>query len=434
MAGARWRKIREKWVFVAMILLVAGVTVGFVIPWSGKTAAVEETLVGRAVAEVHAEPSPEPTPTYGAPFKPMVWSEVMDDVDFSVKPPRLEHGGLQFDLSLDPQLQQAAERHFASTLPISGAAVVLQVKTGRILAIVERRNGDSNNPLNGAVDMATSAAAPAASLMKFVTAAAAFEKSPLRPETDMPYRGPCGRLAFTNWIRNPMKDRRHLTVAQAFGKSCNAVFAHMGLYWTGLPALHEWSRALMFERQIPSDLAIEVSRAALPDLGATPYEVGAAAAGFGPSRLSVLHATLFSAAAVNDGVAMTPHVVDVARNSAGAEVFRAESKELSRFYSKQTADWVWESMRDTVVRGTSRRYFRRPGTRNHLPSLGGKTGTLLDAEEREILYSWFSGATSFGTDDDIAVAVLVGGDSRRLITASAVAQAIVSSFIYQRRR
>lgn len=368
------------------------------------------------------------------PLAPLRWAEVSGTVDFESVPVRAKQGDLEFELSLDPAIQQAAERFFPSSLPISGATVVVEVRTGRILALVERRNGGAENPLSLVPSPATAAYAPAASLMKYVTAAAAFENSQLRPDSEMNFRGRCGRLSYSSWIRDPAKDRRSLSVATAFGTSCNPVFAHIGLYWTGLPLLREYASRFGFDKHLESDLQIEESHASLPELGVDPEIIGRAAAGFGRSQLSVVHAAIIAAAAANDGKMMKPRIVDRAISTVdGAVVHEAKSKVVGQIYAKDTAEMMFLSMRDTVIRGTSRRYFRRKGTREFLHALGGKTGTLLDFENRKILYTWFSGVTSFGSDSDVGIAVLVGGDARRLVLASAVAQATLASVIQVRK-
>jgi cell division protein FtsI/penicillin-binding protein 2 len=186
----------------------------------------------------------------------------------------------------------------------------------------------------------------------------------------------------------------------------------------------------MFNRPIPSDLRIETSAALMPALEmATALEVGEAGAGFGASKISPVHAALLSAAAGNSGVLMAPYLVDSAFDSTGKQVYSATPLEISRIFSKKTADRMQRLMQETILAGTSRKYFRRKGTAGDRFEIGGKTGTLSDAEERGTLYTWFSGVAPLESPQNVAIGTVVASPKNWVVRASSLAQISLAQYL-----
>jgi len=367
------------------------------------------------------------------PFGQLKWEEISNKIVFEGEEAFVQHNGLRLKLTIRPHLQQLLERQFALQRHISGAMVLLESRTGRILAMAEKR-GEVSNPLLTSKTILTSATAPAASLMKIVTASAAIEKSNLDPELDVPFHGGCGHLRGQNWLRDAKQDRQHMDLALAFGKSCNTVFARVAIYHTGLLALSDMADRYMFNKPISSDLFIETSAAFLPSPEtATPYEVGMAGAGFGASRLSPIHSAMLSAATGNGGMLMSPFLVESATDAKGAVVYRGTPKPIARLFSANTAAKMAVLMQETITAGTSRRYFRRKGTRKDLFDIGGKTGTLSDPEDRQILYTWFSGVAPLDTPNSVAIGTLVASPQNWLVRASSLAQAGLAEYLKMER-
>src|SRR5690348_8103192 len=83
--------------------------------------------------------------------------------------PRLEAGrlvqtltdGSRVELTLDPELQRAAEHLLGEADPIQGAAVMVSVEDGRVLALAGRHR---TSPAVNDVELATTPWAPAASV------------------------------------------------------------------------------------------------------------------------------------------------------------------------------------------------------------------------------------------------------------------------------
>ena len=366
---------------------------------------------------------------FKTPFGQVIWRDIDKRISYRDSAAYAVYNGFNLKLTIQPDLQVALEKTLASQRNIAGAVVILESRTGRILAMSESK-ADSRSPLVTEDSILTTARAPAASLMKIVTATASIEKNNLDPDQEIPFQGGCGSLRNRNWLRDTQSDRQRMTFSHAFGISCNTVFARLALYETGLAALRQYAEKYLFNRPIPSDLRLETSAALLPALEmATALEVGEAGAGFGSSKISPVHAAMLSAASGNAGVLMAPYLVEAAYDSTGKQVYAGAPLEVSRIFTKRTADKMQRLMQETVLSGTSRRYFRRKGTAGDRFEIGGKTGTLSDAEERGTLYTWFSGVAPLESPQNVAIGTVVASPKNWVVRASSLAQISLAQYL-----
>lgn len=366
---------------------------------------------------------------FKTPFGQIIWKDIENQVVYGEKDAFVSLKGLRLKLTIQPDLQAALEKTLSAQRNIAGAIVILESRTGRILAMAETK-ANAASPLVSEDSILTSARAPAASLMKIVTATASIEKSNLDPDQQISFRGGCGTLRNRNWLRDPQTDRQRMSFSHAFGVSCNTVFARLALYETGLASLRQYAEKYLFNRPIPSDLRIETSAALLPALEmATALEVGEAGAGFGSSKISPVHAAMLSAASGNEGILMAPYLVEEAYDASGKVVYSGAPLEISRIFTKRTADKMQRLMQETVLSGTSRRYFRRKGTARDRFEIGGKTGTLSDAEERGTLYTWFSGIAPLESPQNVAIGTVVASPKNWVVRASSLAQIGLAQYL-----
>jgi penicillin-binding protein A len=366
---------------------------------------------------------------WSTPFGQVSWSEISEKLDFQSDGVYTQYKSMKLKLTLEPDLQRSIQHSLDSHKNISGGVVLLESKTGRILAIAEKKS-DLPNPLNEANSIVTAARAPAASLLKIVTATAAMEKTGIEPEDDVYFHGGCGYLRNQNWLKDSLRDVQHLSLAKAFGVSCNTAFARLAIYDTGLSSWKTYAHRYYFNRPIPSDLRFETSTVQIPSLeSATALEVGEVGSGFVASRISPIHSAMLSAATGNNGVLMAPFIVDTARNVDGKIVYKGEPRAISRVFSKGSSLRMIRLMQDTVLSGTSRKFFRKSGTSKDRYEIGGKTGTLSDAEERGILYTWFSGLAPLDSPDNVSIGALVASPKTWVVRASSLAQLSFSQYL-----
>ncbi|WP_338636372.1 penicillin-binding transpeptidase domain-containing protein [Spirobacillus cienkowskii] len=360
---------------------------------------------------------------FNTPFGQIDWPEVATKLFIRNGKVYSFYKGYRLELTIDPQLQDASEKYLSQSKILNGSTAIIEPKTGRVLALSQ--NGGNRNALNS-----VSSRAPAASLMKIITASAAIEKKNLNPYDLISFRGGCGYLRNGNWLADPVRDNQKITFAKAFGSSCNTAFARIALYDVGLSSLKSFAEKFMFNKPIPSDIKLQTSMFLLPDLdSATPLEVAEAGAGFGATRLNPIHAALLSAAINNQGIMMAPYIVEAAYNSDGKEIYRAKSIQIGRIVSPQTASKIETLMLATISSGTSRRTFHKVGTRAEADEIGGKTGTLLDPENRDVLYTWFSGIAPLNSPNSIAIGTVVASPQNWVVRASSVAQTTLADYL-----
>ena len=145
------------------------------------------------------------------------------------------------------------------------------------------------------------------------------------------------------------------------------------------------------------------------------------AAGFGDVGMSPLHAAMIAAMIANNGVMMSPRIVErVVRD--GEEVYTLQERSLGNAIRPETAEKLAKMMLQTVKKGTSKHAFYGWG---NIPSLqdirvGGKTGSL-EGDDPPGDYNWFVGMAPIN-DAKIAVAALVINHHTWQIKASYVAR------------
>jgi cell division protein FtsI/penicillin-binding protein 2 len=297
-------------------------------------------------------------------------------------------------LTLDPRLQGRLERSLAAYRVPWGATVLLEVGSGRVLALAEHSQAEP-----GRRGLALSALAPAASIFKIVTAAALLERG-VGAEDEVCYHGGRRRLQPRLLADDPRRDRRCATLAEAFGHSTNVVFAKLADRDLDGPALRATAERFLFNVPITFPRAVEPSPANIPD---DPFGLANAAAGFGDVKLSPLHAALLASVIANGGLLVPPVLVDDVEG-APAPAPPAPWRVVDEAVAADLADM----MRNTVTAGTARRVFRRAAAGLRGVTVAGKTGSLAEASPFRD-YSWFIGYAPAGKPEVAVATVVVNG-------------------------
>jgi penicillin-binding protein A len=366
-------------------------------------------------AAAEAEASPVPAPRLGA-------ARLDPALGRYVAP----YGDGRAVLTVSAPLQERLTRTLAQYAVPWGVTVLLEPATGRVLAMAEHAQartglgageaaGDPASDLSG--NLALRAIAPAASVFKLVTAAALLEQG-ISPDEQVCFHGGRHRLDPRLLADDPRRDRRCVTLESAFGRSTNVVFAKLAGRGLDAGALRAAASRFLFNTAIPFPRAVEPSTARIDD---DAFQLANTAAGFGPVRLSPMHAALLAAIVANGGVFVPPVLVDEvegARAPPAAEPWRVVDGEV--------ASALAEMMRSTVTEGTARRTFRRANSALRGVTVAGKTGTLSDKDPYRD-YTWFVG---FAPADDpvVAVATVIANDRRWRVRAPAVAREALEAY------
>ncbi len=282
-----------------------------------------------------------------------------------------------------------------------GAAVVMNYKTGEVLALISLPTFDpmaARAPAAGSTyywNRATQGLYPPGSTFKVITTAAALENLP--GAADMAFDCLGGLEVGTQVIHDfGSASHGNLSLKQAFVKSCNIAYAKIALT---LPegALRKTAGAFGFgENFLFRDLVVENSSFAVAD--GSSFHV--ALSGFGQSELlaSPLHMCLVASGIANDGLMMEPTLLRrVTSGVTGSDRDTFAPREYRRCTTPETAALLQEYMRAVVTGGT--------GTRAAVNGLTicGKTGSA-EAGSDGLTHGWFIG---FCADEELPIAVAV---------------------------
>ena len=313
--------------------------------------------------------------------------------------------GGDVQLTIDSGLQEVADRAIGSA---QGAVVVLDVRTGAVLALLSKPYFDpgrvdeewsrlsqgETRPLYNRVSQGLYVPG---STFKVVTAAAALESGILQASTMV--SDPTGETTvdgfrITDAERPP---RPTFDFAHAFAWSSNVVFSQVGLQ-LGEARLREYAGRFGMGTQLPFEL--ETSPTSISRTTPMPRVLVASTAfGQGELLMSPLQMALVAAAVARDGDVPRPHVVAEVRDAGGGVLQRARPASLGRAIAPATAASLRSMMGLAVEEGFARN-AAVPGVR-----VGGKTGTAQSLPGMPD-HSWFIGIAPVD-QPRVAVAVIM---------------------------
>ena len=259
---------------------------------------------------------------------------------------------------------------------VRGAAVVMDPRSGAILAAVNRPTFDPNqlaaqwkslraNPAAPLLDRAVAGLYPPGSTFKMVTASAALDSGTVVPTDTFVDPGYFQIGSFR--VQN---DKHEVTGTQnlvnAFALSSNVDFAQIGLL-LGLDGFYEYLRR--YHVGDDPQLAIPAARDEVPAKETvSPSELAQMSFGQGGLAVTPLRMALIASTIANDGVLMRPQLVKEFRPQGGHRLSIPPSV-WERVLSPTTADEM-RTMMIAVVRNGTGTAARIPGV-----TVAGKTGT-----------------------------------------------------------
>ncbi len=334
-------------------------------------------------------------------------------------------GGLV--LSIDGYMQQATEQ--ACQQMDRGAAIVLELATGDIKAMVSRPGFDPdavsqflNDPGSPFVNRAVSAFAVGSSF-KLAVAAAALEAgiTPARSYECTGYIELDGQV----FRCNNLAGHGVLDMRQAIAKSCNPYFVTLAME-LGAQPVRQMAAAMGFGSGNQLAPGLITAKGNLPELSAL---VGGELAnfGFGQGKLTAtpLQVACMTAAIANNGLRGTPRLVLGSTEDGMMLDEPAPLYAQSRIFSEHTAALLQAFMISTVEEGS--------GTEAKLQfgGAGGKTGsaqTGVFEEGHEVVHAWFTGFFPAEAPRYVCTVLWEGGESGSRAAApvfKAIAEAIL---------
>jgi cell division protein FtsI/penicillin-binding protein 2 len=315
-------------------------------------------------------------------IRPDVFPDLVAGVDFNgpeaVTSVPFSYQGYPFSLktTIDPDLHSYLLRLLQKSRTIQSAVVVIRPDDGRVLSMA------SYDAEDGGENLCVRSDFPAASIFKVIAAAAALENAGLAPDATMRYEG--GRYTlYRRQLKEVVGRNAHeIDFRKAFALSINPVFGRVGIYDLGKEGLEAYAGRFLFESFIPFEIPVAPSSIEVPE---HDFGLAEVASGFNKTTcISPLHAALISCAVVNNGVIMSPHLVDSVVDGQGEFVHRSEPVPLATAVEPETAGALRMLMRETVLSGTGRNSFSKL-LRSKLYrgiEVGAKTGSINDTSGR----------------------------------------------------
>ena len=268
-------------------------------------------------------------------------------------------------LSIDLRVQFALREQLADALvryqAIAAAGVLLDIRTGEVLALSSLPDFDPNDPKSalaeGAINRITAGKFELGSVFKIVTAAATLDSGAVKLTDSFDARG---GVRFGRFVINDFHGKnRILTVPEIFKYSSNVGAIRM-MQAMGKGPFRQFLTRIGFDRQLPFDLP-EATR---PDVPKEFSDVGAATAAFGQGlSITPLQMATAVAAFMNGGLYIRPTLFPRTADEAAAIG--------TRVISEKTSEQLRYLMRLNATEGSgSRANMFAAGYR-----IGGKTGT-----------------------------------------------------------
>ena len=333
--------------------------------------------------------------------------------------------------TLNTKLQETAYNALGS---YNGAVVVLDPKTGAVLASVSKPDFNPNtveedwdalvndSANSSLLNRATQGAYPPGSIFKVVDALAylrehgtidGFSYNCKGSITVDDHKIPCfggevhGSEDFT----------------KAFAKSCNTAFTQIGLD-LGAKNLQETAESLLFNSKLPIPLEYNKSKF---DLGSAPGSplLMQTAIGQGNTLVSPMHMAMITAAIANDGKLMKPYYIEKVETVSGQTVETTKPSVYKELMTAEEAGVLKALMTEVVKSGTATKLS------GESYSAAGKTGSAeyTGSDGKIKTHSWFIGFSNV-EELDLAIAVIAEGAGTGSKVAVPVAHQVFNAFYY----
>lgn len=329
--------------------------------------------------------------------------------------PYMAPKGKSVYLTIDQNIQYFAERALdramGTTQAQSGLIIVMDPKTGAILAMASRPTYDPNNfnkaePAQFRNKAVVDIYEPG-STFKPIVAATALSAGTY--DTTRVWHDPgaiwANGHAVRNWDKQSYGDVRLVDILKF---SLNTGFAHIGLL-TGGETLTSYAKAFGFGKPTGIELPGEGAGILFNPKKMRPLDVATMSIGQSIAVTPLQMVQAYSALA-NDGKMVKPHLISSIKNADGTDYYVAKPQIVSNPVDKKVADQVKDMMEKEIFEGG--------GFKAQVPGyhMGGKTGT---AQKLDIVHGgylpnqYIASFCGFGPVEDPKAICLVVLDSPR---------------------
>jgi len=341
--------------------------------------------------------------------------------------------GLDVWLTIDMELQRTADRLLGKQ---TGTILVLDPKTGAVLALASHPTFDPNSldnefeqlrtdPASPLINRAIQGRYPPGSIFKTVTLAAALQEGLVTPaDTFEDGEAVLYVEGFPIRCNNNPKDKNTFDLAHAYGWSCNVTFARLGVK-LGVSRYEVYTRRFGLGERIPFELPVTPSQLST-DSHISQVELASAAFGQGEVQVTPLQMALIGTAIANEGRIPQPHLMKEIRTRDGQVVRQAQPSTWRTPINPEVARQVRQIM-DISVKDGWAKTASIPGTQ-----VGGKTGTAQLGGEGIKPHAWFLGIAPVDHPRFVVV-VLVEHGGEGSVTAAPLARQILQAALTRSR-
>lgn len=294
------------------------------------------------------------------------------------------HPGQTVVLTIDQTIQYRTEQALSAAVDRahakSGAAIVMDPRTGEILALANAPTFDPNQPAANSAEARANGALQniyePGSTFKIVAYSAAIEKGLVKPDDKIDCQ--MGQITVAGRLIHDGHPYGVLTVADALAKSSNVGAIKLSLL-VGNESMYEYMKRLGFGSRTGIDLAGE-SPGILRTLSRwQPSSIGSLAIGQEVGVTPLQMATAYSVLA-NGGTLVKPHLLRELRAPDGSILFQAKP-ETRPALKPETTEALRGMFEGVTLHGTAKKAQLDGYT------AAGKTGTAQKVDPRTHAYS-----------------------------------------------
>lgn len=331
--------------------------------------------------------------------------------------------------TLNVELTQAAYEALGNN---KGAVIAMEPSTGKILAMVSNPSFDANavntdydewltydSSDSVLLNRATQGLYPPGSTFKIITALAYIRQN----QSDYyNYSYNCDGQAYisggTTIACFDHTAHGYQDLRKAFANSCNSAFSTIG---AGLnkTSFINLCNTFLFNSNLP--VGFEYSKSSMSvTKDSSVSEMQETGIGQGKTMMTPLHNLMIAASVANDGVMMTPYMVDSISDCEGRVIVKNQPSVINTVMSEEEAEYLTECMRAVVTSGTGY------AMKNSSYAAAGKTGSA-QYDDSERYHSWFTGFAPYD-NPQIAVCVILEGGYSGVSSAQYVAKAVFDTY------
>lgn len=319
-----------------------------------------------------------------------------------------KHMGNTVVTTFDARLQKIAYNAMGI---YSGAVIITEPSTGRILAMVSKPDFDPNKigdiwediladtTSSVLLNRVTQGLYPPGSTFKILTALEYIREN---PENFQDYSFQCvGKYTNHGDTINCFHGTKHGMVdfAKSFAKSCNASFANIGLM-LDREQFCETLDSLYFNRNLPVDFPANVSRVS-DEISKDDSVMLQTVIGQGTTQMTPIQIAVITAMIANNGEMMAPYMIDRVETADGTVIKQYEPRSLGHLLTAQEAETMQDVMVQAVQEGTGTRLI------SEAYSAAGKTGSA-EFNDASDSHAWFTGYT-YDTDRPLQITIILEG-------------------------